>query len=44
MPQISASVDAITIEKIKQLAAKENRTFSEMVNILLTNSVRKSKK
>ena len=35
MPQISASVDAMTIIKINQLAAKENRSFSEMVNLLL---------
>jgi uncharacterized protein YnzC (UPF0291/DUF896 family) len=44
MPQISASVDAQTIVKINELAKKEKRSFSEMVNILLTQSVNKSKK
>lgn len=41
MPQISASVNFDTINKISELAAKEKRSFSEMVNILLTNAVSK---
>lgn len=43
MPQISASVDAQTVIKINKLAEKENRSFSEMVNILLTQAVSKVK-
>ncbi len=39
MPQISASIDNDTINKISVLAVKENRSFSEMVKILLTKSV-----
>lgn len=39
MPQVSASVNAQTIIKINQMAKIQKRSFSEMVNILLTNSV-----
>lgn len=44
MPQISASVDAQTVVKINKLAEKEKRSFSEMVNILLSQAVAKVKK
>lgn len=36
MPQISASVEKGTIEVINDIAKEEERTFSSMVNIILT--------
>lgn len=38
MPQISATVRQPVIDKIKELAEKEQRSFSDMVAILLENS------
>jgi len=43
MPQISASVSSEVIIKISEMAVKEKRTFSQMVNILLTEATQKSK-
>lgn len=37
--QISASVETTTTQKIHKIRAKERRTFSEMVDILLEEAV-----
>lgn len=39
MPQISATVDAKTIEQVNKIAKENKRSFSEMVNILLADAV-----
>lgn len=38
MPQISASVKENTIEVIKEIANEEKRSFSAMVEIILSNA------
>lgn len=43
MPQISSSVDQPTIDKITKLSVLMKRSFSEMVNILLSEAVEKKK-
>jgi len=39
MPQISASVKEPTIKSINTVAEKENRSFSQMVDILLAEAL-----
>lgn len=40
MAQISATVKEETVKEIKKLSAKENRSFSEMIDILLAKAVK----
>ena len=40
---ISATIETKTIEAVKQLAAKEKRSFSQMVDILLQKAIELTK-
>ena len=42
MPQISATLTPERIAKIKELAERDNRTFSQMTDILLERAIKEA--